>query len=108
MLNRAVSSSFASLRFDEQIGENGDIVKDKFRRQPALFQRFERRFSCQHKNAGNLGATRHFHIRIDTVANHHDLVYLGKLLEALQERNYEYLTVSELLNIKSRYYYVDE
>ena len=45
MLNRAVSSSFASLRFDEQIGENGDIVKDKFRRQPALFQRFERRFS---------------------------------------------------------------
>ena len=41
-------------------------------------------------------------------ANHHDLVFLGKLLEALQERNYEYLTVSELLNIKSRYYYVDE
>ena len=41
-------------------------------------------------------------------ANHHDLVFFGNLMEALKERNYEYVTINELLNITSRYYYVEE
>ena len=41
-------------------------------------------------------------------ANHPDLVFFGKLMEALKDRNYEYVTINELLNIDSPYYYVDE
>ena len=41
-------------------------------------------------------------------ANHHDLVFFRNLMEALKDRNYEYVTINELLGITSRYYYVDE
>ena len=41
-------------------------------------------------------------------ANHHDLVFFRNLMEALKDRNYEYVTVNELLNITSPYYYVDQ
>ncbi len=35
------------------------------------------------------------------------LAFFGRLMEALQERNYEYVTVSELLHITERWIYVD-
>ena len=38
-------------------------------------------------------------------ANKHDLGFYKKLMEALKDRNYEYVTITELLNITSRYYY---
>ena len=41
-------------------------------------------------------------------ANHNDLLFFRELMEALKDRNYEYVTINELLNITSRYYYVDE
>ncbi len=41
-------------------------------------------------------------------ANHPDLVFFEKLMEALKDRNYEYVTINELLNITSPYYYKDE
>ena len=40
-------------------------------------------------------------------ANSNDLVFFGQLMEALKDRNYEYVTVNELLNINDRYIYVD-
>ena len=41
-------------------------------------------------------------------ANKHDLWFFGELMEALKDRNYEYVTISELLHLDSRYYYKDE
>ena len=41
-------------------------------------------------------------------ANKHDLGFYKKLMEALKDRNYEYVTITELLNITSRYYYTAE
>ncbi len=41
-------------------------------------------------------------------ANRHDLAFFRELMEALKERNYEYVTINELLGITSRYYYVEE
>ena len=41
-------------------------------------------------------------------ANHRDLLFFRSLMEALQERGYEYVTINELLNITSRIFYVED
>ena len=41
-------------------------------------------------------------------ANANDLAFFSQLMEALQDRNYEYVTVNELLDITDRYIYVDD
>ncbi len=40
-------------------------------------------------------------------ANGPDLKFFRSLMEGLKDRNYEYVTVHDLLHINSRYYYVD-
>ena len=41
-------------------------------------------------------------------ANNRDLKFFRELMEALKDRNYEYVTINDLLNITSPFYYVDE